>query len=672
MEKRYVLDNGLKLSFRIVVNRYEDEEQFQQLIAFLLEHRDCIDELAIFTEYWHYGYYPLDKFGAICSIIDNRTERLRALGFKNVGSNMLATLGHFPEAWDWLPALPYQGAMAPDGSVSTSSFCPNSAEFRAYIAQKYILTAQAKPEFIWVDDDIRMFALGVEYACFCPECLQIYNQNHNYEFTREQLVSELNASGGGLYRERWIQQNIETIERLLVHIAEAVHSVDETIELGLMTVSLGISTYSGVDFARWFKALKAVKARPGGGFFEDSKPFGFVRKIHEINRQISLYPDSVRDIHYELENFPFQRLAKSIHITILECTAAIMAGANGIAFDALKGERGSLKEYDELMRGIQASKKLWSEIERIAGKYKTAGLFPALSPLYEARRNVENGNWFETVTVDNAATAYVLSEIGIPLSMDVNSTCGTILAGTMAEGYTTAELKEMLSRGVLMDGRTLQYLTKLGLGEYCGVAIERTYDNGVFESLTDDPLNTGNQGEERDARNSMYKGLGYILKPLNDEVRILSKLISFTRDELGPTSTVYENTLGGRVAVQGYVPWVSIHSAVKRTQLLQICDWLTYGRLPIVIDRSLRVVPFLKHAEDQSRWLVMLLNTSFDDTGIFEAKLRYPASHGPVFELMADGSSVLLPESAYKKSDDEIILSIDTIAGWKSRIFYQS
>ncbi|RKP58310.1 hypothetical protein D7Z26_02085 [Cohnella endophytica] len=663
--------DGLKLSFRIIVNRYEDEEQFQQLLTFLTEYKDSIDELAIFSEYWHFGYYPLDEFSARCDIIENRIERLREAGFRNVGVNMLSTLGHFPEAWDWLPALPYQGAVGPDGTVSTSSFCPNSAEFRTYIARKYILAAQTKPDFIWVDDDVRMFALGVDYACFCPECLRIYNHKYASDFTREQLVNELNSSEGGIHRERWVSQNIETIERLLAHIAEAVHSVDASIELGLMTVSLSISTYSGVDYSKWFHALKAVKARPGGGFFEDSKPFGFVRKIHEINRQIGLYPDSVRDIQYELENFPFQTLSKSVHITLLECTAAIMAGSNGVAFDALKGEKGSLEEYQELMRGIQASRPLWAEMERIAGKYRAAGLYPALSAEYEAKRNVENGNWFDSIAVDNTPKSYVLSEIGIPLAMSQDTACGVILSGNMPEAYSTEELKAMLSRGVLLDGRALEILTDRGLGAYCGVAVDRIYDNGVLERLTDDPLNDGHQGEERDARNSMSKGMCYTLKPLHDDVRVLSRLISFTRKDLGPVSSVYENTLGGRVAVQGYMPWQNIHSGVKRTQWMQICDWLSYGRLPVVIDRSCKVVPFLKEAEDGSGWFVMLLNGSFDDASAIEVKLRVAADKGAVYELLADGSSSLLPDSAYRQGDGEIILSLDRIGNWKSRMFYQ-
>ena len=220
-----------------------------------------------------------------------------------------------------------------------------------------------------MEDDIRMHSLGVPFACFCAECVRIYNDNHQTALSREQLVSELNSEAGGIARARWVEQNVRTIERLLELIEESVHRVDSGIELGLMTLALGLTTYAGSDPKRWFKALKAVKARPGNGYYDDNQPFGFVKKMHEVNRQIAHYPDSALDIQYELENFPFQRLKKSIHITLLECTVSIMSGSNGIAFDALKQEAGSLKEYHALMRGISKNKPLWTAIDEIAGKY---------------------------------------------------------------------------------------------------------------------------------------------------------------------------------------------------------------------------------------------------------------------------------------------------------------
>ena len=121
----------MKLAFHVIVPRYEDEQQFKELLSFFLEHKDCVDEIAFFTDYWHHGYFPLEDFSKRIGIIEDRMGQLREHGFTNIGINVLDTLGHLPEAWDWLPKLPYQAAMSPDGVLSTSSFCPNSTEYRS-------------------------------------------------------------------------------------------------------------------------------------------------------------------------------------------------------------------------------------------------------------------------------------------------------------------------------------------------------------------------------------------------------------------------------------------------------------------------------------------------------------------------------------------------------------
>ena len=62
----------MKLSYRVLPPRYKKESEFQQLLEFLTVHKACIDEISLFTEYWHHGYYPLDQFqdlSHICSRI---------------------------------------------------------------------------------------------------------------------------------------------------------------------------------------------------------------------------------------------------------------------------------------------------------------------------------------------------------------------------------------------------------------------------------------------------------------------------------------------------------------------------------------------------------------------------------------------------------------------------
>jgi hypothetical protein len=61
------------------------------------------------------------------------------------------------------------------------------------------------------------------------------------------------------------------------------------------------------------------------------------------------------------------------------------------------------------------------------------------------------------------------AELGLPLNPDPRSACGTLLAGKVAEAFSSDELRDMLRKGVLMDAFALQVLWSQGLGELAGV-----------------------------------------------------------------------------------------------------------------------------------------------------------------------------------------------------------
>jgi hypothetical protein len=130
---------------------FETDEQFDKLIALLNAHRSAVDEIAFFTDYWHHNYHPLDRFAKLTATMARRVDTLHSAGYRSVGINVLDTLGHIDEAWDFLP-MPFPTEMRQDGTRSKSRVCPSSPEFNAYIPKKYELVAQAKPDFIWVDD----------------------------------------------------------------------------------------------------------------------------------------------------------------------------------------------------------------------------------------------------------------------------------------------------------------------------------------------------------------------------------------------------------------------------------------------------------------------------------------------------------------------------------------
>jgi hypothetical protein len=607
-------ESKLTLSWRIGLPQWESDDAFEKLLTLLSEHRSVVDEVCLFETITHHLYIPLDDYSRRMELAAKRLDAFRRAGIPAVGINVLCTIGHLNEAWSYMPPLPFQPMVGHDGSVSTGCACPNTPEMRAYVKAKYELVAKAGPDFIWVDDDIRMHHHGVAFGCFCPTCLAQFAKRAGETFTREALVESFDDPAAGRIRELWIEQNIATIESLLADVKEAVHRVDPRIELGLMTAGAEWSTYSGQAFDRWFTALGASKARPGGGFYEDSRPIEMVPKALSCGRQRTILPEGVPHVQYELENFPYQRLKKSATTVVDECSLALGYGLNGIAFNML----GTPTSHDDVrpwVASLPALRPLWETWVAHTAGLPTAGIWPAWSPHLMARRTVQAGeSWLGWAPRHNVNLPNVLGEIGLPLAADVSS-CGTVLCGRVADAFSDEELLTILSGGVLMDSIALDVLTERGLGHLTGVRLAQRLDNGLMERFTADALNGPAAGELRDARIEFWgdaKGMGDVLEPLAADVRVVTTIEDYFSQSRGPGMTAFANELGGRVVVMGYAPWIFLHSIGKRLQLQNVADWISRDTLPVRIEEPVRLVPVARLSADRKQGAVMLLNTGMD------------------------------------------------------------
>ncbi|MDW7658058.1 MAG: hypothetical protein SCM11_12890 [Bacillota bacterium] len=651
----------MKLSYRITQEGYPGGASFDELLSLFDQHLTCVDEVAIFEQYAVQGYYSLHEVKNRCVCLRDCMATLRKHNIPSVGINVLVTLGHADDS-AFAEKPPFQTMVDHDGTVTTSCMCPNSPEFEQHTKEKYRMFAELKPDFIWIDDDIRMHNHGsVRYACFCPICLSLFNKTHQTALSREDLVSLLNAPDGSQYRGWWVKHNSDSINRLLLLIEQTIHDVNPAIEIGLMTI--GGTTYSGQDYTRWFTSLQAVKGRPGGGFYTDDTPLGFLKKTYSTARQVATYPTSVTDIQYELENYPYQRLQKSITMMILECASNLTCSVNGIALNALHTDSQMNKN---IMAQINRYSGMFQEIENTVRGFVNPGLYPAFPMQYEASRSVENENWFgKSGTLHSAGNAYVLGYIGIPLAMNGTDASGVVLTGHIAHAYSQDELLVMLSGGVLMDADALRIMEQRGLAQYCGVKTADRYDFNVYERYTDDPLNGQYAGILCNTTGLLASGHYHtVLKPLYGKVRILNTLEAIGDRPLGPVMTAFENSLGGRIVVNGYMPWNHLYSVDKIEQMRNVCDWITRDMMPARIYGNVKVVPLLRVSADRKHFLLMLTNTMLDHTGGFKVEIKLPKLCSP-YCLAEDGSHIPIPPDDLQKDSGKTIINIHDMTPWQ-------
>lgn len=647
----------MTLSFRIGPEQWLTDDQFTKLMQLLTTHRPAVDEISLFTHEAMGGFGSLEALAPEAELMRKRIEQIHALGIRNAGINVLCTLGHGDPEGVWAAELNLPLTVGHDGTISTACPCPNSPEFRAYIIAKYQLFAAAKPDFIWVDDDLRMTHHGVLYPCFCPICLDLFGQEND----RAVLVARMNDPQEVALRRNWVEFNASVLESVCADIGRAVRTVDPAIELGLMTIGSSHSTWGGHALGRWTAALGAVRGRPGHGFYWDDAPRGIFTKALDVARQVRDYAPAVRDVQYELENYPYISLDKAARTVLNEVALAIIVGCNGVALNVLKDSPGTLEDFEPLVSAIAAERPAWEALIAGAAGLPCVGLWPADDNALMGKRTVDASGWFWEGGVYDIHRPDQLAEMGIPLTAHPHTSCGTILAGKVAEAFSQAELRDLLARGVLMDGDALGVAWARGLGELTGVRLGEQIVGGAVEKLTSHPFNGRFAGDSHDALINRGDNVRR-LELMQDGVSDLAHLEGYDGRDHGCCLSAYQNVLGGRVVVSTYAPWRRLGRISKRSQLLTVADWLSFGRLPILIEQHVRVAPFIRMSEDGSKLAAVLLNGTLDASGPLEVRLRSTARR--VALITAGG---VMPLTVIP-GNGEIRVMVPSIGPWQPAI----
>lgn len=622
---------GRKLiAFRIGVPLWLAEDNFRATLAFFARQPGAADELAFFTSATH-PPLPLDEMERRALRLAEIMPRVRRAGM-GAGINILATMGHHEENLPNSLQAPWQRLRDPSGRECLGSFCPIQPELLDYARRIYVMMAQAGPDFIWIDDDVRLAGhKPLNHTCFCDLCLQRFSSLAGEAFTRQSLVAAFDS--GPLqrrmrFRRLWLEHNRRTIDELFRNIEEAVHEVKPGLPLGFMT---GDRFYEGYDFARWARTLAGrnkapVRWRPGGGFYSDETPLGLVDKAHAMGRQVAALPPEVRLIQSELENFPYQRLRKAAATTVVEAAAHMAAGTTGTAFNVLTMYRDPMDEYLPLYRRIAQSRPFFEAVEEAMGRSPARGLWPAWSRDTYAAANPD-GSWLGPGRMP-LADPYVLAEIGIPLCYDGAARAATALCGTAPLAFSEEELRAIFSGGVLMDTEAWDVLERLGLARWTGVEDRQGIDADAIEVLAKHTLNGRFAGWSRDCRQSFWWERAWRLTH-HPKAEVLARLTDYGERDLGAAMTAFTNELGGRVVVAGYYPWSQLHSLSKSTQMKAVCGWLSGGALPAVSESYAKVVLWARGAG------VVILNASLDP--LPELVLSLQAGRSRFTHLAMDG-----------------------------------
>jgi len=652
------------VSFRIGTTQWMPEARFNELLKLFDKYRGVTDELTFFTQATH-APLPADEIRRRAIILKERMAEARKHGY-SAGINILTTIGHHNENLDNSLKGTYTNMTNIDGEICKGSFCPNDTNLQAYVRSIYASASEANPDYIWIDDDVRFGHMPIGYGCFCDKCLKIFNYEYGHRYSREQLKKAFNdgdIQSKLRVRKEWLQHNRNTISALFRLIERTVHTADPKIKLGFMT---GDRFFEGYDFDNWARILSGpdsseVMWRPGGGFYTDINTNDLSGKSHDIGRQVSILPASVRSVESEIECFPYQRLKKAANIIVLEACSHIAAGCTGAAFNVLSMYDEPLDEFEPLIEELQAKRPFFDLLASKLGRAPGTGIAALWNKDSYATGNITEGNWLRA---GSPVVNHEIFNIGIPVSYSSSKCLVTLLGKNNILALSDGEIRKLLSGGVYMDAEALDQLNSMGYGKFTGFEVTSSELHDRIERLSGDPLNGPFAGRERDNRQSFWNEPAYSLKKTDAKARILSSLVDYTDSEVaGCTSGVFENSLGGRIFSGGYYPWSFAENLSKSSQLKSVFRWLSKDELPGYIDSFHRINIWFRSAGEDNVALA-LTNSSFDEARNLVLMLRTGKNEICIYDMSCKRLTIRSSgnDGPYKKF---VIPSVDP---WQLRL----
>ncbi|MDQ1318262.1 MAG: hypothetical protein QG588_1922, partial [Candidatus Poribacteria bacterium] len=493
------------ISFRIGVHLWINDNRFKELMQLFETYKGVTDEVTFFTSETH-PPLPIKTIEERANILAERMPKVREIGYKT-GINILSTIGHHNENLPNSLSDDYTRMTDLDGNVCHGSFCPNDQAMREYIKRLYQIITLTSPDYIWIDDDVRLFGhMPITCGCFCDNCLAIFEEEFGIKYTRNKLKDAFN--NGDIetklnIRKKWLQHNRNTMARLFELIEKSVHDLKPDMPIGFMT---GDRFFEGYDFDRWAEILSGknkaeVFWRPGGGNYTDTVLDGIAGKSHDIGRQVAFLPQSIVSIQSELENFTYERLKKSAHATALESASHIASGCTGTAFNVLSMYDEPLDEYIPLVAKIRKVRPFLDLLAKNIKREEPIGLYTGWVKDSFVARNIYGGDWFSGADCVTAHANVILST-GIPAAYSIHNAKVTALCGDGVVALRDYEIKKILSSGVYMDAQALKRLNEMGYSDLTGFDVSGGIDHDCIEQLADHHINGSFAGRNRDCRQS--------------------------------------------------------------------------------------------------------------------------------------------------------------------------
>jgi hypothetical protein len=608
-------ESGVKYILRRVIWEDRWQSQLEELVD--LCRRVPIEEVLLMEQSHQVLMvpYPLDVHRRFAAIYEQMARTLREHGVR-FSVNIATLIGHEDADVPASMILQHQKFVGENLKPAQANYCILDEAWQAYAAEVCVLYARSKPETIFVDDDFRSINHGVFLGCFCPVHVARVGERMGMTLTNEMLLKAVTGPNeiDRKIRSAWMEVTFEGQLQAASKIQQAVETISPSTRLGLMNSGEPSHSVQGRDMDPLLREFSGPTRRPlsrpcGNGYGDALR--GDVVALHQgMALSLSVLGDDV-EIVSEVENWPHTRYTKSLTLTRRQMQLHTLAGADALTlnlYDYLATPFAQDSDFEKLLHQVKGELRVLQEARR-GKRLKGFGL-PWKKDMARYR-TCPTGSSGE-LCPDRPLDLY-LPRFGVPVQF--TPARGNALMGDDVLAFSDTEIIEFLQGGLLLDGLAADHLQQRGFGEYLGCRTVGTLEIAAVERLDVNDFTGSFAGNNltTDWFRLRRQGREIFRLEKSAESISLSTILDLDLKELSPGMVLYENKLGGRVAVLAVPsdPWAWLYRSRAYT-LGKIIHWLMFDTLPVWIEDCPDVAPFYYEDPKSGEALLALVNGSLD------------------------------------------------------------
>ncbi len=639
------------LTQRLGSDTQKDPRFLDEFIKIVQENPGSCDEVWLSSDY---GFPKIETHIKAAETLAQAASKLRAAGLR-ISLQISNTIGHgqYMSSQD-CSGLVYEGSpvekmVGHDGTAADYCFCWNGKNFREYTysyIKEYVKLIE--PYCVWVDDDLRASNhFPVEYGCFCDNCIARFNQLYGSDFTREELVKEINY-GNKIWRERHIEFTRNSLYDFTYEMGNAIHETSPESRMGYQYgVNKMIIGYNcNFIFDAMYKSTGfAPLSRPGGGSYSDHDMNTFVDKSENLDMLNMMLPDYVADKRPEIESLPDIVYGKSIGGTCFETSYYLAAGNTAMSYAILMNDYEPMHWQGQMLSAFSQHRKYWERLAKSSASTEQGGMAYAISKIGHMRDEEELMAYSYPCFSSVRPFRYLGFSIAMKNKFQKDEV--RLLHFNNARMMSDEELTELLKYPVITDGKTVALMNEKSFN--LPIDVKEIDTLTLNERFTEHPINKGIEGRRWNGQFADSKGYEIIPKN-NSEVEALSEYIKVASPDtpesecitmancgikkyksLNKTANaIFTTPYGAKWAVFCFDMWNRTISTEKRDIYLNTAAYISGRRQPAEIVTPIKALLQSRIDSDGKLTQVSLTNITVADSGEVIVRVSSPASHKAV------------------------------------------